>query len=141
MEELGVVEREIDRLEKKVEELKLNLYKEREQNKEWEIQQRLTRLWQHNLLLNNGPEINNRSVLNGQRSRSQHFDELRKDIMLTERRFSSSAASDIQISMSSTGNQFSAFKKACDFIKEISFVIFPTSHFQGLIITQVNLTM
>ncbi|XP_022134548.1 uncharacterized protein LOC111006766 [Momordica charantia] len=108
MEELGVVEREIDRLEKKVEELKLNLYKEREQNKEWEIQQRLTRLWQHNLLLNNGHEINNRSVLNGQRSRSQHFDELRKDIMLTERRFSSSAASDIQISMSSTGSRKNA---------------------------------
>ncbi|XP_038891096.1 uncharacterized protein LOC120080496 [Benincasa hispida] len=102
MEELGVVEREIDRLEKKVEELKFNLYKEREQNKEWEIQQRLRSLWQHNMLLN-GPEINNNSLINGQRSRSQHYDELRKDIMLSERRFSSSAASDIQITMSSTG--------------------------------------
>ncbi|KAG7033058.1 hypothetical protein SDJN02_07111, partial [Cucurbita argyrosperma subsp. argyrosperma] len=95
MEELGVVEREIERLERKVEELKLNLYKEREQNKEWEIQQRLRCLWQHNLLLN-GPQINNSSVLTGQRSRSHHYDELRKDIMLSERRFSSSAASDIQ---------------------------------------------
>lgn len=52
MEELGAVEREIDRLEKKVEELKVNLYKEREQNKEWEIQQRLRNLWQQNLFLN-----------------------------------------------------------------------------------------
>lgn len=95
MEELGVVEREIERLERKVEELKLNLYKEREQNKEWEIQQRLRCLWQHNLLLN-GPQINNSSVLTGQRSRSHHYGELRKDIMLSERRFSSSAASDIQ---------------------------------------------
>lgn len=102
MEELGAVEREIDRLEKKVEELKVNLYKEREQNKEWEIQQRLRNLWQQNLFLN-GPEINNNSLINGQRSRSQHYDELRKEIMLTERRFSSSAASDIQITMSSTG--------------------------------------
>lgn len=115
MEELGAVEREIDRLEKKVEELKFNLYKEKEQNKEWEIQQRLRSLCQQNLLLN-GPEINSNSLINGQRSRSQHYDELRKDIMLSERRFSSSAASDIQITMSSTGNpssHFAAFASSC----------------------------
>lgn len=95
--------------------MKVNLYKEREQNKEWEIQQRLRNLWQQNLFLN-GPEINNNSLINGQRSRSQHYDELRKEIMLTERRFSSSAASDIQITMSSTGNPCSHFAAFASFV-------------------------
>ena len=101
MEELGAVEREVDKLEKKVEQLKFNLDKEREQ--------RLRRLCQQNLLFN-GPETN------AHRSKSQRYDELRKDMMmLSERRFSSSAASDIQITMSSIANhQSSHLAGACD---------------------------
>ncbi|KAG6578691.1 hypothetical protein SDJN03_23139, partial [Cucurbita argyrosperma subsp. sororia] len=101
MEELGAVEREVDKLEKKVDELKFNLDKEREQ--------RLRRLCQQNLLFS-GPETN------AHRSKSQRYDELRKDMMmLSERRFSSSAASDIQITMSSIANhQSSHLAGACD---------------------------
>ncbi|KAL6284054.1 hypothetical protein ACE6H2_014983 [Prunus campanulata] len=38
--ELAMVEEEISRLERKVEELKLRLYQEREHTKEWEVQRR-----------------------------------------------------------------------------------------------------
>ncbi len=97
LEELGIVQEEIIWLERKVEELKLNLDQEREHNREREMQH-LTRLPEENQLLL-GPE--NPSVLNDHRSRSQNYDEFRKEKMRKERRPSLGSVSEI-LSMSST---------------------------------------
>ncbi|KAK4579177.1 hypothetical protein RGQ29_029021 [Quercus rubra] len=97
LEELAIVQEEILWLERKVEELKLILYRQREQNREREMLH-LTRLPEETQLLF-GQE--NRSVLNDQRSRSQNYDEFRKERMRKERRPSLGSVSEI-LSMSST---------------------------------------
>ncbi|KAF3952443.1 hypothetical protein ACB098_06G158300 [Castanea mollissima] len=97
LEELATVQEEILWLERKVEELKLILYKEREHNRERDTLH-LTRLPEETQLLF-GPE--NRSVLNDQRSRSQNYDEFKKERMRKERRPSLGSVSEI-LSMSST---------------------------------------
>lgn len=96
LEELAIVQEEILWLERKVEELKLILCREREHNREREMLH-LTRLPEETQLLF-GPE--NRSVLNDQRSRSQNYDEFRKERMRKERRPSLGSVSEI-LSMSS----------------------------------------
>ena len=97
LEELAIVQEEILWLERKVEELKLILYRQREQNREREMLH-LTRLPEETQLLFG---LENRSVLNDQRSRSQNYDEFRKERMRKERRPSLGSVSEI-LSMSST---------------------------------------
>ncbi|CAL9008067.1 unnamed protein product [Prunus brigantina] len=89
--ELAMVEEEISRLERKVEELKLRLYQEREQTKEWEVQRRQGQ--QNHLLC----RVGNQSVLNEERcSRSQNYEALRKERRMKSRRASVDSASDFQ---------------------------------------------
>lgn len=89
--ELAMVEEEISRLERKVEELKLRLYQEREQTKEWEVQRRQGQ--QNHLLC----RVGNQSVLNEERcSRSQNYEALRKERRMKNRRASVDSASDFQ---------------------------------------------
>lgn len=97
LEELAIVQEEILWLERKVEELKLILYRQREQNREREMLH-LTRLPEETQLLFG---LENRSVLNDQRSRSQNYDEFRKERMRKERRPSLGSVSEI-LSVSST---------------------------------------
>lgn len=82
LEELAIVQEEILWLERKVEELKLTLYRQREQNREREMPH-LTRFPEETHLLFG---LENRSVLNDQRSRSQNYDEFRKERIRKERR-------------------------------------------------------
>nr|POE45056.1 hypothetical protein CFP56_24988 [Quercus suber] len=82
LEELAIVQEEILWLERKVEELKLTLYRQREQNREREMLH-LTRLPEETQLLFG---LENRSMLNDQRSRSQNYDEFRKERIRKERR-------------------------------------------------------
>ncbi|KAB1217867.1 hypothetical protein CJ030_MR3G014723 [Morella rubra] len=94
LEELAMVEEEIIWLERKVEELKLSLYQEREQNREREIEN----IAQDGRLpcgLKNGP------LLGEQRSRSQNYDECRKEKIRKERRPSLGSVSEI-LTVSST---------------------------------------
>lgn len=90
--ELALVEEEISRLERKVEELKLRLYQGREQTKEWEVQRRQGQ--QNHLLCS----VGNHSVLNEDRcSRSQNYEALRKERRMKDRRRASvDSASDFQ---------------------------------------------
>ncbi|KAF5467314.1 hypothetical protein F2P56_017148 [Juglans regia] len=100
LEELVVVQEEIIWLERKIEELKLRLYQEREQNRGTEIEHLRDLPKDSHLLC--GPE--NRAVLNDQRSRSQNYDEFRKERITKERRPSLGSVSEI-LSMSSTRSQ------------------------------------
>ncbi|KAG6671146.1 hypothetical protein I3843_Q012700 [Carya illinoinensis] len=115
LEELAVVQEEIIWLERKIEELKLRLYQEREQNRGREIEH--LRYLPQEREQNRGREIEhlrdlpkdghllcgpeNRVVLNDQRSRSQNYDEFRKERITKERRPSLGSVSEI-LSMSST---------------------------------------
>ncbi|KAJ6900352.1 hypothetical protein NC652_026463 [Populus alba x Populus x berolinensis] len=106
--ELAMVEEEIVWLERKVDELKLNLYQERKQNKEWKRQpQQLKKMKQQNQLPPSGLE--NRSVLEddfNQLSRSQHYDEYKKEKMKFRRPSVGSAAEMLSmLSTSSTKNE------------------------------------
>lgn len=98
LEELAMVQEEITWLERKVEELKLWLHQEREENIEREIQQ-LRRLPEtsHDLLC----VPDNWSLLDDQRSRSQNYDDFRKERITRQRRLSLGSVSEI-LSMSST---------------------------------------
>ncbi|XP_008233632.1 PREDICTED: uncharacterized protein LOC103332660 [Prunus mume] len=78
--ELAMVEEEIGRLERKVEELKLRLYQERQGQQN------------HSLC-----RVGNQSVLNEERcSRSQNYEALRKERRMKNRRASVDSASDFQ---------------------------------------------
>ncbi|KAI9387626.1 hypothetical protein POPTR_010G202900v4 [Populus trichocarpa] len=106
--ELAMVEEEIVWLERKVDELKLNLYQEVKQNKEWKRQpQHQKKMKQQNQLPPIGLE--NRSVLEddfNQLSRSQHYDEYRKEKMKFRRPSVGSAAEMLSmLSTSSTKNE------------------------------------
>nr|XP_023904756.1 uncharacterized protein LOC112016425 [Quercus suber] len=93
LEELAIVQEEILWLERKVEELKLTLYRQREQNREREMLH-LTRLPEETQLLFG---LENRSMLNDQRSRSQNYDEFRKERIRKERRPSLVSVSAINL--------------------------------------------
>lgn len=97
LEELAMVQEEIIWLERKIEELKLRLYQERELNKGREIE--LLRDLPKDRHLPCGTE--NRAVLNDQRSRSQNYDEFRKERITKETRPSLGSVSEI-LSISST---------------------------------------
>ncbi|KAB2609744.1 hypothetical protein D8674_041955 [Pyrus ussuriensis x Pyrus communis] len=91
--ELAMVEEEIGQLERKVEELKLRLYQEREQTREWEVQRK--QLGQQNHLL---CRVGNQSVVNEERCRSQNYEalrNLRKERRLKDRRASVGSAADL----------------------------------------------
>lgn len=95
-----MVQEEITWLERKVEELKLSLYQEREENIEREIQnlRRPPEDSHHDLLC--VPE--NWSLLDDQRSRSQNYDDdFRKQRITRQRRLSLGSVSEI-LSTSST---------------------------------------
>ncbi|KAE7996775.1 hypothetical protein FH972_001466 [Carpinus fangiana] len=99
LEELAMVQEEITWLERKVEELKLSLHQEREENVEGEIQN-FRRLPEdsHDLLC--VPE--NWSLLDDQRSRSQnYYDDFSKERITRQRRLSLGSVPEI-LSMSST---------------------------------------
>jgi hypothetical protein len=98
LEELAMVQEEITWLERKVEELKLRLHQEREENKEREIQQ-LRRLPENSHDLLCVPD--NWSLLDDQRSRSQNYDDFRKERITRQRRLSLGSVSEI-LSMPST---------------------------------------
>ncbi|TQD85158.1 hypothetical protein C1H46_029246 [Malus baccata] len=91
--ELAMVEEEIGQLDGKVEELKLRLYKEREQTREWKVH--MWQLGQQKQLL---CRVGNQSVLNEERCRSQNYEalrNLRKERRLRDRRASVGSAADI----------------------------------------------
>ncbi|KAM1579506.1 hypothetical protein ACFXTI_041433 [Malus domestica] len=91
--ELAMVEEEIGQLDRKVEELKLRLYKEREQTREWKVH--MWQLGQQKQLL---CRVGNQSVLNEERCRSQNYEalrNLRKERRLRDRRASVGSAADI----------------------------------------------
>lgn len=101
--ELAMAEEEILWLERKIDELKLSLYQERKQTKEWKIQQqRQRKLRQQNHLPPCGRRT--RSVLEDdfhKGSRSQHHEEFRKEKM-KYRRASVGSATEI-LSIFDTG--------------------------------------
>lgn len=100
--ELVMIEEEIFLLERKVDELKLQLYKERAEAREWEIRHQKRVLQQNNNMLCEA--VNHRSVLvNDQRSRLQNYEVLRQERVSAHRRSSLSSASDIR-SLSSTAS-------------------------------------
>ncbi|XP_021910113.1 uncharacterized protein LOC110823922 isoform X2 [Carica papaya] len=85
--ELATVEEEILLLERKVDGLKLKLYHERKQNDNWQIQQRKT----------SPPITSSRSLLSDDiqpPSRSQNYDEFRKQKLRSNRRASLGSAAD-----------------------------------------------
>ncbi|PRQ59215.1 putative ternary complex factor MIP1, leucine-zipper [Rosa chinensis] len=87
--ELEMVEDEISGLERKVEELKLMLYKERAQTREWEMHRRQ---WEQNQSFF---RAGNQSLIEG--SRSQNYEALRKEKRrVRDRRASVGSASDMQ---------------------------------------------
>ncbi|KAA8534201.1 hypothetical protein F0562_031606 [Nyssa sinensis] len=98
--ELAMVEEEITWLERKVEDLKLRLFQEQQQTKEWEMLQ-LQPVCRHrqqkHLLCGRG----NRTELNNLLSRSQNYEHYMKYKVVKDRRASLGSAMDIQ-SMSST---------------------------------------
>ncbi|XP_031259579.1 uncharacterized protein LOC116117710 [Pistacia vera] len=116
LSELAMVEEEIVWLERKVEELKMRLYHEKKQTKEWQMQKSQTEKQQRRLRRANhllcGPE--NPSMLNKDlqvRTRSQNYDEFRKRRMRSSRR--ASVGSEIEIlSMSSTGFPEEIYEKS-----------------------------
>lgn len=96
--ELATVEEEILLLERKVDGLKLRLYHERKQNDNWQIQQRKT----------SPPITSSRSLLSDDiqpPSRSQNYDEFRKQKLRSNRRASLGSAADFlkMFSRESTG--------------------------------------
>ena len=87
--ELEMVEDEISGLERKMEELKLMLYKERVQTREWEMHRRQ---WEQNQALF---RAGNQSLIDG--SRSQNYEALRREKRIVrDRRASVGSASDMQ---------------------------------------------
>lgn len=97
--ELAMVEEEILWLERKVEELKLKLYQERSQNREWEMrqQEQPRRLWKQNhLVLCEEGNQSSSLVVGEQRCRSQNYEVLKKERMAGDRRSSMGSASEIQ---------------------------------------------
>ncbi|KAF9674726.1 hypothetical protein SADUNF_Sadunf10G0156900 [Salix dunnii] len=99
--ELAMVEEEIVWLERKVDELKLNLYQDRKQNKEWKrVQQQQKKMKQQDQLPPSRSELKRDGF--SQLSRSQHFDEYKKEKMRFRRPSVGSAAE--MISMLSTGS-------------------------------------
>lgn len=86
-----MVEEEINMLERKVDELTMQLYQERAQGRELDIRHQ-KRVWQQNHLLCEAEDY--RSALNDQRSRSQNYEVLRKERVNGDRRASLSSASD-----------------------------------------------
>lgn len=87
--ELEMVEDEISGLERKMEELKLMLYKERVQTREWEMHRRQ---WEQNQALF---RAGNQSLIDG--SRSQNYEALRSEKRIVrDRRASVGSASDMQ---------------------------------------------
>lgn len=109
LEELAVVEEEIVLLETKVKELKLQLYAEREQSREWEIH--LRRVCKHNQF----PRVSRYgSMINEQRYRSHNFEVFTDGRITTDRRASLSSALDIHSLFTtqrrSNGNTFSSSK-------------------------------
>ena len=93
-----MVEEEINELEGKVDELRLELYQERGKARELELRQQ-KRVWQNdNLLCEVG---NHRSVgMNDQLSRSQNYEVSVKERVAVDRRASLSSASDTRSSNS-----------------------------------------
>ena len=84
-----MVEDEISGLERKMEELKLMLYKERVQTREWEMHRRQ---WEQNQALF---RAGNQSLIDG--SRSQNYKALRSEKRIVrDRRASVGSASDMQ---------------------------------------------
>ncbi|PON76334.1 Ternary complex factor MIP1, leucine-zipper [Trema orientale] len=102
LSEIVMVEEEIYVLERKVDELTMQLYQERAQGKELDIRQQ-KRVWQQNHLLCEAE--NHRSVLNDQRSRSHNYEVLRKERMNGDRRSSLSSASDNRTWSSTSSNR------------------------------------
>ena len=90
LSELVMVEEEIYLLERKVDELTMQLYQERAQGRELDIRHQ-KRVWQQNHLLCEARNF--RSVLNDRRSRSQNYEVSRKERVNGERRASLSSAS------------------------------------------------
>ncbi|XP_050386854.1 uncharacterized protein LOC126803141 [Argentina anserina] len=91
--ELDMMEDEISGLERKLEELKLMLYKERVQTKEWEMHRRQ---WEQNQALS---RAGNQSLIDG--SRSQNYEALGKEKgRVRDRRSSVGCASDISCAFS-----------------------------------------
>ncbi|KAB2596139.1 hypothetical protein D8674_031589 [Pyrus ussuriensis x Pyrus communis] len=88
--ELAMVEEEIGQLDRKVEELKLRLYKEREQTREWKVH--MWQLGQQKQLL---CRVGNQSVVNEERCRSEALRNLRKERRLKDGRAYVGSAADI----------------------------------------------
>ncbi|XP_048231719.1 uncharacterized protein LOC8261658 isoform X1 [Ricinus communis] len=102
LSELAMVEEEIIWLERKVDELKLSLYEERKQTEKWKIPRKQPRKLRHLPPIKPG----NSSVLNdnsNQLSRSQHYEEFRKENMKL-RRASFGSAEEISYLLS-TGDE------------------------------------
>ncbi|OMO59006.1 hypothetical protein CCACVL1_25170 [Corchorus capsularis] len=104
--ELAMVEEEILLLEKRIDELKMKLYQEKKQTKEWKMQQLQQQQHQQKLHRQNhlicGP--GNVSVQNDdlkQRTRSQNYEIFDKEKIKSHRRASIGSASDI-LSLSSS---------------------------------------
>ena len=103
LSELVMVEEEIYVLERKVDELKLQFYQERAEDREREIRQKKRILQQNNDSLLSEAE-NHRSVLIDQRSRSHKYEVLRKERVIGDRRASLSSASDVRSLSSNASN-------------------------------------
>ncbi|XP_062156414.1 uncharacterized protein LOC133864177 isoform X2 [Alnus glutinosa] len=108
LEELAMVQEEITWLERKVEELKLRLHQEREENKEREIQQ-LRRLPENSHDLLCVPD--NWSLLDDQRSRSQNYDDFRKERITRQRRLSLGSVSEILSMPSTRANEYQMLRR------------------------------
>ncbi|KAJ6357714.1 hypothetical protein OIU78_005538 [Salix suchowensis] len=99
--ELAMVEEEIVWLERKVDDLKLNLYQDRKQNKEWKrVQQQQKKMKQQDQLPPSRSELKKDGF--SQLSRSQHFDEHKKEKMRFRR--PSVGSTEEMISMLTTGS-------------------------------------
>ncbi|KAJ6720451.1 hypothetical protein OIU85_023645 [Salix viminalis] len=99
--ELAMVEEEIVWLERKVDDLKLNLYQDRKQNKEWKrVQQQEKKMKQQDQLPPSRSELKKDGF--SQLSRSQHFDEHKKEKMRFRR--PSVGSTEEMISMLTTGS-------------------------------------
>ncbi|KAJ4719892.1 Protein of unknown function, DUF547 [Melia azedarach] len=109
LKELAMVEEEIFWLERKVEELKMRLYREKKHTKGWQQKQQ-RRLQRGNHLLC-GPGSPSRLNKDLQvRTRSQNYEELRKERMRSYRRASVGSASEL-ISLTPTGSPEKFYEK------------------------------
>ncbi|XP_062092666.1 uncharacterized protein LOC133798409 isoform X2 [Humulus lupulus] len=95
--EIVMVEEEIYLLERKVDEITLQLYQERAQGSELDLKHQ-KRVWQQNHLLSEAKSF--RSVLDDQRSKSHNYEVSRKERVSGDRRASLSSASDTKSSFS-----------------------------------------